>query len=111
MKSRRAFLRAATAVPMFSRVSTAAAPTAATLRDSSFDPWIEIDAAAFKWNIVAIERRVDGRPILAVIKNNGYGAGVVEVARILDPLDAVARFAVVKLHEPASIRAASALNR
>ena len=89
---------------MFSRVPTAAAPIAATLRDSSFDPWIEIDAAAFKRNIAAIERRVDGRPILAVIKNNGYGAGVVEVARILNPLDAVAGLAVVKLHEAVTLR-------
>ena len=104
MKSRRAFLRAATAVPMFSRVSTAAAPIAATLRDSSFDPWIEVDAAAFKRNIAAIHRRVDGRPILAVIKNNGYGAGIVDVARILDLLDAVAGFAVVKLHEAVTLR-------
>jgi len=89
---------------MFSRVSTAAAPIAATLRDSSFDPWIEIDAAAFKRNIAAIQRRVDGRPILAVIKNNGYGAGIVDVARILDLLDAVAGFAVVKLHEALTLR-------
>jgi hypothetical protein len=33
---------------MFSRVSTAADTIAATLRDSSFDPWIEIDPAAGK---------------------------------------------------------------
>src|SRR5437899_7278079 len=104
MKSRRDFLRAATAAPALSRLSTTAAPIASTLRDSSFDPWIEISAAALQRNIAAIRRRVDGRPILAVIKNNGYGAGVVNVARILDPLDAVAGFAVVKLHEAVTLR-------
>jgi len=104
MKSRRAFLRAATVVPVLSRLSATAIPIAATLRDSSFDPWIEIEAAALQRNIAAIRRHVGGRPILAVIKNNGYGAGVVNVARILEPLDAVAGFAVVKLHEAMTLR-------
>ena len=104
MKSRRAFLRAATVVPALSRLSATATPIAATLRDSSFDPWIEIEAAALQRNIAAIRRHVGGRPILAVIKNNGYGAGVVNVARILDALEAVAGFAVVKLHEAVTLR-------
>src|SRR5207244_1160652 len=42
--------------------------------------------------------------ILAVIKNNGYGAGVVNVARILEALDAIAGLAVVKLHEAVTLR-------
>src|SRR5919201_453117 len=104
MKSRRTFLLAASAVPTLSRLSTMATPIAATLRDSSFDPWVEIEAAALQRNVAAIRRRVGGRPILAVIKNNGYGAGVVNVARILDPLDAIAGFAVVKLHEAVALR-------
>ena len=39
-----------------------------------------------------------------MIKNNGYGAGVINVARILDPLEAIAGFAVVKLHEAVTLR-------
>jgi alanine racemase len=104
MKSRRAFLRAAAAMPVLSGLSPLAAPAATTVRDSSFDPWLEIDAAALRQNVATIRRRVGGRPILAVIKNNGYGAGVVNVARALEPLDAIAGFAVVKLHEAMTLR-------
>jgi alanine racemase len=104
MKSRRAFLRAAAAIPALSDLSPAAAPVATTVHDSSFDPWLEIDAAALRRNVAAIRRRVGGRPILAVIKNNGYGAGMVNVARALEPLDAIAGFAVVKLHEAMTLR-------
>ena len=104
MKSRRAFLRAAAAIPALSGLSPAAAPGATTVHDSSFDPWLEIDAAALRQNVATIRRRVGGRPILAVIKNNGYGAGVVNVARALEPLDAIAGFAVVKLHEAITLR-------
>jgi alanine racemase len=105
MKSRRAFLKAAAVVPAWSgAVAAAPAPAAARIRDSSFDPWIEIDRAAVRQNVATIGRRVGGRPILAVIKNNGYGAGVVNVARILDPLEPIAGFAVVKLHEAITLR-------
>jgi alanine racemase len=109
MKSRRHFLKAAAAVPALSGLPVAPAPAVATLRDSSFDPWIEIDAAALRQNVDTIRRRAGGRPILAVIKNNGYGAGVVNVARVLDPLDAIAGFAVVKLHEAVTLRDAGIL--
>jgi alanine racemase len=39
-----------------------------------------------------------------VIKNNGYGAGVVHVARTLDDAAHVRGFAVVKLHEAMALR-------
>jgi alanine racemase len=103
MTSRRAFLKAAAAVPAWSG-AVPAAPVAPALRDSSFDPWIEIDRAAIRQNVATISRRVGGRPILAVIKNNGYGAGVVNVARALEPLEPIAGFAVVKLHEAITLR-------
>ena len=70
---------------------------------SSFDPWVEVHAAHLRANATAVHQRVK-RPVLAVIKNNGYGAGVVNVARILEPLDAIAGFAVVKLHEAHALR-------
>ena len=91
-------------MPALSGLSPAAAPAATRVRDSSFDPWLEIDQAALRQNVATIRRRVGGRPILAVIKNNGYGAGVVNVARALEPLDAIAGFAVVKLHEAMTLR-------
>jgi alanine racemase len=70
---------------------------------SSYDPWVEVHAAHLRANTTAVHQRVK-RPILAVIKNNGYGAGVSNVARILEPLDAISGFAVVKLHEAHALR-------
>lgn len=72
--------------------------------DSSFDPWVEIRRDHLLHNVAEISRRVGSRPILAVIKNNGYGLGVVNVARILESSPAVSGFAVVKLHEAMSLR-------
>lgn len=83
-----------------------AAVMAPPLRDSSFDPWVEIHAANLAHNVAEIHRRVGGRPILAVIKNNGYGAGVATVGRLLDPIDAVGGLAVVKLQEAVALREA-----
>ena len=71
---------------------------------SSFDPWIEIHAGNLRHNVAQIARRAGSRPILAVIKNNGYGMGVVNVAKLLDPQEAIHGFAVVKLNEAVSLR-------
>src|SRR5437773_10910615 len=102
--SRRGFLRAVSLVPVAGAAPPAQASRVVTLRDSSFDPWVEVDGASLRHNIAEIHRRNGGRPILAVIKNNGYGAGVVNVAKVLEPLAPVAGFAVVKLHEAVSLR-------
>jgi alanine racemase len=90
--------------PARPQVSSAAA-TASAL-SSSFDPWVEVHPANLRHNAAEIERRVGGRPILAVIKNNGYGLGVVNAARHLEPIPAIAGFAVVKLQEAVTLRAA-----
>ncbi|OFW08195.1 MAG: alanine racemase [Acidobacteria bacterium RIFCSPLOWO2_02_FULL_67_36] len=107
--SRRGFLKAASAVPALGSVREAGRPAAAQrvspqIRDSSVDPWIEIDTARLRDNAAEIHRRVSGRPILAVIKNNGYGTGVVNIARALERLEAIHGFAVVKLHEAVTLR-------
>ena len=73
---------------------------------SSFDPWVEVHVANLRANATAVHDRVK-RPILAVIKNNGYGAGVANVARALEPLASIAGFAVVKLHEAHALRDAA----
>jgi len=100
--SRRTFLHRSAAVPLVSAFPSAPARPVA-LRDSSFDPWVEVDAANLQHNVAEIHRR-SSRPILAVIKNNGYGAGVVNAARAIEPLDSIAGFAVVKLHEAVLLR-------
>ncbi len=71
-----------------------------------FDPWIEISAQNLRHNVAEIARRAGGRPILAVIKNNGYGLGVANVGRLLDGDARITGFAVVKLHEAMTLRVA-----
>jgi alanine racemase len=100
--SRRSFFKTAIGAAMLSRGPRVSA--ASVSKDSSFDPWVEIETANFKHNVAEVSRRVSGRPILAVIKNNGYGTGVVNVARVLEPERAIAGFAVVKLHEAHALR-------
>ncbi len=109
--TRRSFLKqwaAAPAAALSSAASTVAG-TAVPVRSparSSFDPWVEVRPDHLRHNVAEIHRRVGGRPILAVIKNNGYGLGVVAVARAIEWEPAVAGFAVVKLHEAATLREA-----
>ena len=106
--SRRSFLEAGLAVPAVLRSAPefAAARSSApgSSQDSSFDPWVEIHRENLRHNIGEISRRVSARPILAVIKNNGYGMGAVNIAQLLEPQPEIFGFAVVKLHEAFSLR-------
>ena len=103
---RRTFLKTVVTVP--AAVSIGVSAQAPARRDgaihSSFDPWVEVHTANLRHNIGEIVRRVDGRPIMAVIKNNAYGLGVVNAGRVLDTVDAVAGVAVVKLNEAVALR-------
>ena len=120
MITRRAFL-AATPLPLAQsrlRASTEPAQSqhragteqaqsrlrASTEPTAGFDPWVEVNAQNLRQNVAEIARRAGGRPILAVIKNNGYGLGVANVARLLDGDSRIAGFAVVKLHEAMTLR-------
>src|SRR6266852_7564995 len=107
--SRRSFLEAGLAlpailntVPTLTAASQAAKITAT--KDSSSAPWVEIHRENLRHNVQEIARRVGGRPILAVIKNNGYGMGVANVAQLLEPQSEIFGFAVVKFHEAMSLR-------
>jgi len=107
--SRRFFLEAGLALPALFDVSPTFAGTvqtseAVTAKDSSFDPWVEIHRENLCHNVQEISRRTASRPILAVIKNNGYGMGVTNVAQLLEPQPEIFGFAVVKLHEAISLR-------
>lgn len=100
--SRRTLLKVGLALPALTLESLAGGPPA---QGTSFlDPWVEIHAAHLRHNVREIQRRTHSRPILAVIKNNGYGLGVVTAARLLEPLDGIAGFAVVKLQEAVALR-------
>ena len=107
--SRRSFLEAGLALPALFDVSPTFAGTvptseAPTSKDSSFDPWVEIHRENLRHNVQEISRRTASRPVLAVIKNNGYGMGVTNVAQLLEPQPEIFGFAVVKLHEAISLR-------
>jgi alanine racemase len=107
--SRRSFLEATLALPVFLDPASSFAATApraevAASKDSSFDPWVEIHRDNLRHNVLEISRRAENRPILAVIKNNGYGMGVANVAQLLEPQPEIFGFAVVKLHEAVSLR-------
>lgn len=78
-------------------------PLALGAEHASFDPWVELNAANVRHNVQEIAR-LTRRPILAVIKNNGYGAGVVDIARALEPIAEVSGFAVVKIDEAFRVR-------
>ena len=107
--SRRSFLEATLALPAILGTAPALAesPSAAISapsQDSSFDPWVEIHRENLRHNVQEISRRVDARPIFAVVKNNGYGAGVANIAHLLEPRNEIFGFAVVKFHEAMSLR-------
>ena len=69
-----------------------------------FDPWLEIDPAALRYNVGVVSRLAGGRPILAVIKNNAYGLGLTTVAAVLEDLPEITGFAVVKTEAAVALR-------
>jgi alanine racemase len=104
---RRSFLAGTAAALTVWRPPAAAAQGAGTkAHDSSFDPWIEVRAEHLLHNAAEVARFAGGRPILAVIKNNAYGLGLLPVARTLAKSKGVRGLAVVKLHEALTLREA-----
>jgi len=71
-----------------------------------FDPWIEVEPEALAYNVQVISRLTNGRPILAVIKNNGYGLGLTTVGKILEGFPEVVGLAVVKTEAALALREA-----
>jgi alanine racemase len=47
------------------------------------DPWIALNTANLAWNLRQVEARA-GKPVMAVVKANGYGHGLEYVARALE---------------------------
>ncbi len=101
--TRRELLASAVALstaPRFAVAGQSAPPPA----PEGFDPWVEVHAAHLAHNVGEVARAAKGQPILAVVKNNGYGLGVTTVARLLEPASQVAGFAVVKRQEAVALR-------
>ena len=86
-----------------------AAPTPArdTIPSDRFDPWIEVNSEALRYNVGVLSRLAGGRPIMAVIKNNAYGLGATIVAHALDTMPEIAGFAVVKTEAASELADAS----
>jgi len=62
-----------------------------------------IDSGALRHNLAAVRARAPGARVMAVIKANAYGHGLVTVARALDAADS---FAVARVDEGLGLRAA-----
>jgi alanine racemase len=114
--SRRHFLgSAATAVASFSPLARLAAQEMETDRSRAgqapaprqlgdrFDPWIEVLPDNLGHNVSTL-RRLGGRPILAVVKNHGYGLDYRIVARLLESLEDVEGLAIVRAEEALILR-------
>lgn len=80
------------------------APSPSPAPPERFEPWIEVDPGALRTNVAVLSKLAGDRPITAVIKNNGYGLGLAEVARVLDTVPAVSGFGVVKVSESLALR-------
>lgn len=67
-----------------------------TNRPHDSKPWIELSRAAYLHNAAQISKMAKGKPVIAVLKNNAYGLGDVQVAKILDHSSHIASIAIVK---------------
>lgn len=74
--------------------------------DSGYDPWLEVDATAFRHNVSEVSRLAGGRPILAVVKNNAYGLGDTLVGPLLSSCAEVWGIACVRPSEALALRKA-----
>lgn len=77
-------------------------PIRKDLKSSSYDVWVELDFENMAWNLDRLRKRVMV-PVMAVIKANGYGHGLSEVAQFLDK-KGIDYLMVGKLQEALEIR-------
>lgn len=104
--SRRGFVTGVTAAAVAHPLRLRGDSLRARQAVGGFDPWVEVDPRALAHNVDVVSELSGGRPILAVIKNNAYGLGLAEVARILEPVPSIAGFAVVKASAAIALREA-----
>ena len=102
--SRRTLFQSALVPGALAWAADARAEAQTAARHSSFDPWVEVRPDHVRHNVREVSRLVEGRPILAVIKNNAYGMGLINMARILESEAKVTGMAVVRLNEAIELR-------
>ncbi|RKY82992.1 alanine racemase [candidate division KSB1 bacterium] len=71
--------------------------------NSNCDPWLEINLSNIEWNVNQLRKWVRNKPIMAVIKGNAYGHGLVKVGKFLEKIKIYA-LAVGKLQEAIELR-------
>jgi len=107
--NRRDFLKIAVATPLvvspLNKLGAMSFPQQPSGLNSntSADPWLEINLNNMAWNIRQIKRHVNNRPVMAVIKANAYGHGLLEIARFLEKQNTDA-LAVGKTSEALQLR-------
>lgn len=101
---RRDALKLAAGIPFLLASEGAPSPSRPAPSQDHVGPWLEIDQAAVLWNVSQIRKESKGRPVMAVVKANGYGHGVVEVGKILERAR-VDALAVGTISEALSLRA------
>jgi len=74
------------------------------------DPWLELNLANLVWNLRQIQQSVGSKKVMAVVKANAYGHGLIEIARALTQAG-VRYFLVGKLDEARQLRAAGIAGR
>ncbi len=72
--------------------------------NESFDPWVEVLAPALKNNVREVHRFASQAQILFVVKNNAYGLGIRTVGPVVDQMDEIYGFAVVRVDEALALR-------
>ena len=110
--SRRKFISTGSVLAVGSALSMAPTHTIAQTKHvqenliskDRFDPWIEIIPDAIRYNVKVLYGLANKRPIMAVVKNNGYGLGQENIAKILADMPEVAGFAAVKTAACLSLR-------
>ncbi|MEY2562574.1 MAG: alanine racemase [Verrucomicrobiota bacterium] len=70
--------------------------------EKSYRCWAEIDRSALRHNAAIVRERIGSAEMLAVVKANGYGHGMVGVAETL--ADAAQLFGVANLEEALTLR-------
>jgi alanine racemase len=103
--NRRKFLASAGVLPFSPSFKTECSPPKRSLQhpQNLYDPWLEINLTHISWNVQQIRERVNNRPIMAVIKANAYGHGLVDVGTYLEK-QGVHSLAVGKLQEALLLR-------
>src|SRR3954471_19644969 len=75
------------------------------MNEHSYRCWVEIDTVALRHNAALVRERTGSAQLLAVVKANAYGHGMVGVARALE--DDAQLFGVANLEEAITLRETS----